>query len=427
MYDTPLTALVLSGGGARAAYQVGVLRALAGLRRKASGPRSQASNPFGIICGTSAGAINASVLAAQADRFDATVEVLTKVWQNCSAEQVYRADSLGVIRTGAQWLTMLSVGWVIARWRRAKPRSLLDNTPLAEMLERMVPLARLPSMFEQRHLHALAVTASSYTSGEHHTFYDAAVPIAPWQRSQRVAVQQRLTQAHLLASSAIPFVFPATALDVAGVQGWFGDGSMRQTAPLSPAVHLGAQRLVIIGAGRMQEPPGRVVASSDYPNLAQIAGHAMASIFLDALAVDIERMKRINRTLALLPEAALADSQLRPLETLVISPSERLDDIAAKHLTALPAPVRALLRGVGVGGQGKQARGTALASYLLFEAPFTRELLALGEADTLARKDEVLQFFGWKWVPGAERAERAERDELAQLAVSAKPPDLVLP
>ena len=277
MYETPLTALVLSGGGARAAYQVGVLRALVRIRREALGPMARLRNPFGIICGTSAGAINAAALAANADRFEAAVEVVAKVWQNFSADQVYRADSLGVIRTGARWLTMLSVGWVIARWRRARPRSLLDNAPLAELLQRLVPLEQLPTMFEQRHLHAFAVTASSYTSGEHFTFFDAAAAIEPWQRSQRVAVQTRLSQAHLLASSAIPFVFPATALEVGGEQGWFGDGSMRQTAPLSPAVHLGAQRLLIIGAGRMQEPSGRVVASTDYPNLAQIAGHAMAA------------------------------------------------------------------------------------------------------------------------------------------------------
>jgi NTE family protein len=411
MYETPLTALVLSGGGARAAYQVGVLRALARLRRHALGPVARLRNPFGVIVGTSAGAINASALATQADRFEAAVEIIAKVWQDFSAEQVYRADSLGVIRSGAQWLTMLSVGWVIARWRRARPRSLLDNSPLAELLQRMVPLDRLPMMFEQRHLHALAVTASSYSSGEHHTFFDAAQPITPWLRSQRVATRTALTQAHLLASSAIPFVFPATQLGVGGAQGWFGDGSMRQTAPLSPAIHLGAQRLMIIGAGRMHEPAGRVVPSHDYPNLAQIAGHAMSSIFLDALAVDIERMRRINRTLALLPDSALADTPLRPLEALVISPTQRLDDIAARHLNALPAPVRALLRGVGVGGQGTQARGSALASYLLFEAPYTRELMALGEADTQARKDEVLRFFGWdSMTPGRRRESPSDPD-----------------
>jgi NTE family protein len=195
MHETPLTALVLSGGGARAAYQVGVLRALVRIRRQALGPVAQQRNPFGVICGTSAGAINAAALACQADRFEAAVEVIAKVWQNFSVDQVYRADSLGVIRSGAQWLTMLSLGWVIARWRRAKPRSLLDNAPLADLLQRLVPLHRLPMMLEQRHLHALAVTASSYSSGEHYTFYDAAVPVQPWERSQRVAVPGRLTQA----------------------------------------------------------------------------------------------------------------------------------------------------------------------------------------------------------------------------------------
>jgi len=395
MYETPLTGLVLSGGGARAAYQVGVLRAIARLRREALSPRARLQSPFGVICGTSAGAINAAALAAHADRFEAAVEVVARVWQNFSAEQVYRADALGVIRSGARWLTMLSVGWVIARWRRARPRSLLDNEPLAGLLQRMVPLERLPMMLAGGHLHALAVTASSYTSGEHFTFYSSAQPVEPWLRSQRVALPTTLTRTHLLASSAIPFVFPAAQLDAEGNPGWFGDGSMRQTAPLSPAIHLGAQRLLIIGAGRMQEPAQRHVPDTGYPNLAQIAGHAMSSIFLDALAVDIERMRRINRTLALLPDSALADTPLKPIEALVISPSQRLDDVAARHLGSLPPAVRTLLRGVGVGGQGESARGSALASYLLFEAPFTRELMALGDADTMARRDEVMRFFRW--------------------------------
>jgi NTE family protein len=416
MYETPLTALVLSGGGARAAYQVGVLRAIVRLRREALGPRSRMHNPFGVICGTSAGAINAAALACHADRFEASVEVIAKVWQNFTVEQVYRADAIGVLRSGARWLSMLSLGWVIAKWRRARPRSLLDNTPLAELLQRLVPLERLPMMLAEKQLHALAVTASSYTSGEHFTFYASAAPVDPWLRSQRVALPAALKHAHLLASSAIPFVFPATYVEHAGRGAWYGDGSMRQTAPLSPAIHLGGQRLLIIGAGRMQEPAAEHrVLDTSYPNLAQIAGHAMASIFLDALAVDIERMKRINRTLALLPDSALADTPLRPIEALVISPSQRLDDIAARHLGSLPAPVRALLRGVGVGGEGESARGSALASYLLFEAPFTRELMALGEADTLARKEEVLHFFGW------------DRPQARRFAAAASEPDIVLP
>ncbi len=395
MHDTPLTGLVLGGGGARAAYQVGVLQALSRLRREALGSAAGHRNPFGVICGTSAGAINAASLACRADSFETAVEQVAEVWRDFSAEQVYRADSIGVLRTGARWLTMLSVGWIIARWRRMPPRSLLDNTPLAGLLQRLVPLERLPNLFTQRHLHALAVTASSYTSGEHFTFYDSAAPIAPWQRSQRIAAPMALRHEHLLASSAIPFVFPATPLAWEEQAGWFGDGSMRQTAPLSSAIHLGAQRLVIIGAGRMHEPAGRTPPSSSYPTLAQIAGHAMSSIFLDALAVDIERMQRINRTLALLPEAARIATPLKQIDALVIAPSQRLDDIAARHIGSLPAPVRALLRGVGVAGRGQRASGAALASYLLFEAPYTQELMALGEADTLARRDDVRRFFGW--------------------------------
>jgi len=394
MYETPLAGLILTGGGARAAYQVGVLRAVAQLRRESGA--DLARNPFGVIVGTSAGAINAAALACGADNFDASVERVCQVWRDFHADQVYRADSLGVIRSGAQWLTMLSIGWVIARWRRARPRSLLDNEPLSKLLERMVPLPRLRLMLRSRHLHGLAVSASSYTSGLHVTFYDAAAPIEPWTRSQRIAVQGRILHAHLLASSAIPFVFPAAAIELDGVAQWFGDGSMRQTAPISPAVHLGAQKLLVIGAGRMHEPPGRRIEATGYPSLAQIAGHALSNIFLDALAVDVERMRRINHTLSLLPDSKRAQTALRPIDVLVIAPSQRLDDLAADYQQELPVPVRAMLRGMGVTGHGRDARGAALASYLLFEQPYTRALIALGEADAMARREEVMAFFGWR-------------------------------
>jgi NTE family protein len=395
--------LILSGGGARAAYQVGVLRALSALRQQHA-PAVEGS-PFGVICGTSAGALNAAALACQADRFDHAVEQLGRVWAAFRAEQVYRSDSIGVLRTGAQWLTMVSVGWVLARWRRARPRSLLDNTPLAGLLARMVQLERLPDMLARGHLNALAVGASSYSTGQHVTFYESAEPIAPYHRSQRIAVPCRLSVPHLLASAAIPFVFPATRIVHGAHTGWYGDGSMRQTAPISPAIHLGAHRLLIVGVGRMQEPPGRAVRDAGYPSLAQIGGHALSSIFLDGLAVDVERMERINRTLELLsPEQRLA-TPLRPIEALVIAPSQRLDDIAARHQGDLPRPVRALLRGVGSTSRAEDVGGAALASYLLFEAPFTRELMALGEADTLARREEVLGFLGWPAAPADPTAQ----------------------
>jgi NTE family protein len=386
------TGLILTGGGARAAYQVGVLAALTRLRREAG---AAAGNLFPIITGTSAGAINAAALACACDDFDGAVERIAQVWSGFRAEQVYRADSLGVIRTGANRLTMMSIGWVIARWRKARPRSLLDNEPLSRLLDELVPFDRLPALMRDGHLSALAVSASSYTSGLHVTFFDASGPIVPWTRSQRLAVRTPLSKAHLLASAAIPFVFPAASLELDGQLEYFGDGSMRQVAPISPAVHLGADRIVVIGAGRMHEPPGRRVSANDYPSIAQIAGHALSNIFLDALSADVERLTRINRTIALLPREARSQTHLRPIDVLVIAPSQRLDDLAAQHLDSLPRPVRALLRGVGVSGRGADARGAALASYLLFEAPYTRALMALGETDTLSRRDEVTSFFGW--------------------------------
>ena len=388
----PTTGLVLTGGGARAAYQVGVLKAVAQIRRESNAP---SGNPFPVITGTSAGAINAAALACRSANFDAAVQTLCEVWEGFHAEQVYRSDSIGVIRTGAQWLTMMSLGWMIARWRRAKPRSLLDNAPLDLLLQRLVRTEQLSEAMRAGHLEAIAVTASSYGSGLHVTFYQSARDIVPWTRSQRIAVRGEINAQHLLASSAIPFIFPAVALDINGHLEYCGDGSMRQSAPISAAVHLGAQRIFVVGAGRMHEPPGERAGSSEYPNLAQIAGHALSNIFLDALAVDVERLQRINSTLKLLTPQALSQTALRPIDVLVIAPSQRLDDIAAKHLGSLPKPIRAMLRGVGVTGEGRTARGAALASYLLFESAYTTELMALGVDDTLTRRAEVKRFFGW--------------------------------
>lgn len=392
MESQPITGLILTGGGARAAYQVGVLSALARIRREAGAP---AGNPFPVIAGTSAGAIIGTILACHADEFDGAVQALEDTWSDFTAEQIYRADAFGVVRTGARWLTMFTVGWAIARWRRARPRSLLDNSPLEALLRQTVELDRLPAVMAGGHLRGVAVTASSYSSGDHVTFYEATREIPPWTRSHRLACRSPLTIEHLLASSAIPFVFPSVRLPLMGQHEWFGDGSMRQSAPISPAVHLGAERILVVGSGRMHEPPERRVVSDGYPSLAQIAGHALSNIFLDSLAVDVERLQRINKTLMLLPDEVREHTPLKPIEVLVIAPSQRLDDIAGRHLHALPAPVRTMLRGVGVSGEGQSARGSALASYLLFESAFTRELIALGQADALARREEVESFFGW--------------------------------
>ncbi len=383
------TGLILTGGGARAAYQVGVLNALRQILSDAGFPAGD--NPFPIICGTSAGAINATALACRADHFAESVRMLVDVWANFTVDQVYRADTLGIVGSGARWLSMLTLGWFMRRLKAHPPASFLDNMPLVALLHRMLDLPRLDSVLSSGKLHALAVTASSYSSGRHLTFYQSGKEIPPSKRAQRETIPDQIGVEHLLASSAIPFIFPATPMFYEGRREFFGDGSMRQIAPISPAIHLGATKILIVGAGRAggkSEQP--ITQFAQYPSLAQIAGHALSSIFLDGLAADIERTQRVNQTLSLLTPEQQMQTKLRTIKTLVISPSERIDEIASRRVKYLPAPIRIMLGGIGA----TEARGAALASYLLFEKGFTKELISLGERDTWAVRDEVLAFFG---------------------------------
>lgn len=390
------TALVLSGGGARAAYQVGVLQAIAGLR--AACGHGHGGAPFDIFSGTSAGAINAAALASGADHFDHAVRRIARAWAHVHAQQVYHADSLHVIQRGAHWLTLLSLGWALARWRRVHPHSLLNNAPLAQLLEKLVPLQRVPHLIRAGHLRALAVTASSYNSGLHVAFFDAGDAQEPWVHSLRKSARGPITHAHLLASSAIPLVFPATALPIDGHTEYFGDGSMRETSPLAPAIHLGARRLLVVGTSRAYEPPLAVPIGTQqpYPSLAKVAGHALSNIFLDALAVDVNQVQHINQALALLTPEQRSRSPMHPLELLVFVPSRSLDEEAARHVCDLPRSMRVLLSALGVPVNRPGDSDGALASYLLFERAYTRRLMGLGRSDALARRDEICAFFGWQ-------------------------------
>ncbi|HZZ93187.1 MAG TPA: patatin-like phospholipase family protein [Usitatibacter sp.] len=384
---TEKTALVLAGGGARAAYQVGVLKAVKELL-----PEPQA-NPFPIICGTSAGAVNAGALAVHADDFGRAVDLLLGVWRNFEPAHVYRSDFAGATANSLRWFTAFLFG---AFTRKSRHISLLDNRPLEGLLARHLDFERIARNIDRGALDALAITCSGYTSGQSCTFFEGAAHLEGWKRSQRVGIRTRIGVPHLMASSAIPFVFPPHHLN----REYFGDGSMRQVAPVSPALHLGADRVLVVGTARIRTDAPERTRGDAYPTLAQVAGHVLNSIFLDSLAVDIERLERINRTVSCSSPEALKRMglTLHHVDVLVVTPSEPLDAIAVRHLRSLPRTIRFLLRSVGSMRRG----GANLASYLLFEQGYCNELIDLGYHDTMARRDEVAPFLagGLSSVPG---------------------------
>lgn len=375
------TGLVMSGGGARAAYQVGVLKAIADML-----PAGEPS-PFPIICGASAGAINSAALAIYGRNFQQAVRRLEKVWGNFHVDHVFRADSAGLVRNWVRWLGAL----LLVGLGRSNPTSLLDRGPLSLLLQRYLPCDRIQQSIDAGHLRALSIAASGYNSGQSVNFFQGVPTLAGWKRSTHVGCASRIGIDHLMASSAIPFVFEAVKLH----REYFGDGSMRQVAPMSPAIHLGADRILIIGIRpEGNGEPKRLTQPPTYPPLAQIGGHVLSSIFLDGLEADLARLQRINDTIRLIPaehrKGQDSVAKLRIIDTLLVSPSRDPCEIAESHKYEFPRSVRFMLRGLGAFDRGSGE----LISYLLFEKGYCRELIALGYSDTLKRKDQVLAFLG---------------------------------
>ncbi|TDI82647.1 MAG: patatin-like phospholipase family protein [Betaproteobacteria bacterium] len=371
----PKVGLILTGGGARAAYQVGVLRAVSAMLPK--GVR----NPFPVICGTSAGAINATSLAVSARNFHEGVRQLVEVWENFHVNQVYRSDPIGMLYNSVRVLASLLLN-------RHSAISLLDDSPLTKLLGHRLPFRGIQKSIKSGALHALGITAWGYTSGQSVTFYQGAENITPWGRKRRIGISTNIGVEHLAASSAIPFLFPAMKIN----REYFGDGSMRQLAPISPALHLGAERILVIGVHDTKNAQPDRVKIVGYPPMAQIAGHVMNSIFLDSLDVDLERLQRINEIIQLIPRGTLENSsmQLRPIKSMVISPSEEINKIAEQYAHTLPLTMRLAYRAIGAMGRD----GSTLLSYLLFEKPFCQALIKLGHQDTMSHKSEILQFIG---------------------------------
>ena len=386
-------ALVLMGGGARTAYQAGVLRGLANLLRlQSTAPRTPF--PFQVIVGTSAGALNAAFLASVATEGLDAFDRLADFWLRLRSDRVYRLDV-------PHWVRFSRLLAAVRLWSRARHEgALLDTMPLVDTLHQAISLEGIEASLASGALDAVAVTASSYTSGEHWTFCQThpagpsgpGGPRQPWARPGRRGEFQPLTIEHLMASAAIPLLFPATPLWVEGRREYFGDGSMRQISPLSPALHLQAERVLVIGVGQPQRAGmGNAGAAagpaSGEPRMGAIMGHALASVFHDTLQADVEQAQRVTQTLRQMPREVAALMPYRAVDVMALQPSQSLDALAQTHAGALPREVRRALAGLGA-----MRSGGPLASYLLFEPGFVGALVNLGEQDAYAHKSELLAF-----------------------------------
>ncbi|WP_338365437.1 patatin-like phospholipase family protein [uncultured Pseudoalteromonas sp.] len=367
----PKIALLLTGGGARAAYQVGVLKALAH-----SMPRT-APLPFRIINGTSAGAINSAALACYASCAHLAVRKLESVWKNFSTSMVYKSDFLSVFgHIARNILTSFQSEHI-----NHPPGSLLNNRPLRGLLNEILDLHRIERNLHRNYLEAISITASSYTTGDSVAFFQSNTN-KPWQRAKREGRPMRINVEHLMASSAIPMVFPSVNV----FNHYFGDGSIHQLSPLSPSIHLGAEKIFIIGVDQPKEshPAGY---SPHYPGLSAVAGHLLDSVFSDTMQADLERLERVNRTLGLLP-ARDKHQELKQIDSFIINPSKNFNDIAAQYYSDMPWAIKLLLRTIGV----KKHSQSSLTSYLLFEKRYTQHLIQIGYEDGMKKLPEIRQF-----------------------------------